>query len=68
MEVAYVKKIEDSKNYKYVILAGDTAGQFLVDGKSDSFCIGDDGMAAYIAEYCILLFIVWFFTDYFKAE
>ena len=68
MEVAHVKKTEDSKDYQYIILAGDTAGQFLVDGKSDPFGIRDDGMAADTAEYCILLFIIWVYTGYFKAE
>lgn len=58
MEVAYVKKTEDSKDYKYIILADGTADQFLVDGKSDPFCIRDDGMAAYIIEHGILLFII----------
>lgn len=68
MEVAYVKKTEDSKDYQYIILAGGTADQFLVDGKSDPFGIRDDGMAAYIIEYGILLFIIQFYTDYFEAE
>ena len=39
-------------------LAGGTAEQLLVDGKSDPFGIRDDGMAAYIIEYGILLFII----------